>query len=73
MESLLFIVEKKVNILNYTLHFLWKQNLCGCRTLRDFRLLLVEEETAPTHQVSLHPRQVCSRESQVSRERPEIT
>lgn len=43
MESLLFIVEKKVNILNYTLHFLWKQNLCGCRTLRDFWLLLVEE------------------------------
>lgn len=72
MESLLFIVEKKVNILNYTLHFLWKQNLCGCRTLRDFRLLLVEE-TAPTHQVSLHPRPVCSRESQVSGERPEIT
>lgn len=51
MESLLFIVKKKVNILNYTLHFLWKQNLCGCRTLRDFQLLLVVE-TAPTHQVS---------------------
>lgn len=73
MESLLFIVEKKVNILNYTLHFLWKQNLCRCRTLRDSQLLLVEE-TAPTHQVSLYPTGVFQGEPGLREsERPEIT
>lgn len=46
MESLPLIVEKKVNILNYTLHFLWKQNLCRCETLSDFWLFLVEETSA---------------------------
>lgn len=67
-----FIVEKKANILNYILHFLWKWNLCRCEKFSGFQLLLVLETLSDLPGFCLPVTDVLQGVPSLSKSAPEI-